>query len=139
MLACAALSHMMEYPARFFTQQEANNLLPTLKPFVKAMLQARDELLEIQPELQPTLEKAINNGNSSVSSTALAAMQLLKEAVMAIRALGVEVKDVNRGLVDFPSIRNGEIVYLCWAHPEEKVSFWHRIEDGFAGRQPLNG
>ena len=110
MLACAALSHMMEYPARFFTQQEANNLLPTLKPFVKAMLQARDELLEIQPELQPTLEKAINN-----------------------------VKDVNRGLVDFPSIRNGEIVYLCWAHPEEKVSFWHRIEDGFAGRQPLNG
>jgi hypothetical protein len=122
---------------RYFTQQEANDLLPVLKPLIKAMFHARDELLTLQPELQETLEKAINNGNSHVSRSALDAMGRLKDAVAKVHSFGVEVKDVNRGLIDFPSLRNGEIVYLCWIFGEEQVGFWHTLEAGFAGRQPL--
>jgi hypothetical protein len=122
---------------RYFTRQEANDLLPVLKPLIKAMFHARDELLTLQPELQETLEKAINNGNSHVSRSALDAMGRLKDAVAKVHSFGVEVKDVNRGLIDFPSLRNGEIVYLCWIFGEEQVGFWHTLEAGFAGRQPL--
>jgi len=122
---------------RYFTRQEANDLLPVLKPLIKAMFHARDELLTLQPELQETLEKAINNGNSHVSRSALDAMSRLKDAVAKVHSFGVEVKDVNRGLIDFPSLRNGEIVYLCWIFGEEQVGFWHTLEAGFAGRQPL--
>jgi len=127
----------MEYPSRFFTPQEANELLPLLKPQISAMLGARDELLALQPELQQTLEIAINNGNSRVSGEALDAMSRLKEIIAGIQALGVEVKDVNRGLIDFPSLRAGEMIYLCWIFGEDRVGYWHRLEDGFAGRQPL--
>jgi hypothetical protein len=127
----------MEYPQRLFTPEEANDLLPYLKPLLEDMLHVRDRLLEIQPELQPTLEKAIHNGNSSVSGAALKAMKQLKEVIMEIRALGVEVKDVNRGLIDFPSIRDGELIYLCWAYHEKQVAYWHRMEEGFAGRRPI--
>ena len=122
---------------RYFTRQEANELLPVLKPQIQAMFHARDELLTLQPELQETLEKAINNGNSHVTKAALQAMGRLKDSVAQIHSLGVEVKDVNRGLIDFPSLREGELVYLCWVFGEEEVCFWHTLEAGFAGRQPL--
>lgn len=124
---------------RFFTPDEANALLPILIPLIEQMLRARDELLALQPELQQTMEKAISNGNSHLSGKALQAMTRLKEIVSAVHALGVEVKDVNRGLVDFPSLRGGEVVYLCWAFGENQVAFWHTLESGFAGRQPLSG
>ncbi|MEJ2010788.1 MAG: DUF2203 domain-containing protein [Anaerolineales bacterium] len=123
---------------RFFTPDEANALLPSLIPLIEKMLRERDELLVLQPELQQTMEKAISNGNSRLSGKALQAMTRLKETIAAVHALGVELKDVNRGLVDFPSLRGGEAVYLCWTFGENEVAFWHTLESGFAGRQPLS-
>lgn len=122
----------------YFTEEEANALLPELLPLIEAMLSARDELLALQPELQATLELAVNNGNSRVSGEALGAMQSLKDILSSLQAFGVEVKDVNRGLLDFPSKRAGMVVYLCWAYGEEKIAFWHSLDSGFAGRKPLD-
>jgi hypothetical protein len=127
----------MNQTRRLFTPDEANAMLPILIPLIEGMLRARDELLALQPELQQALEKAIRNGNSRVSGKALEAMNSLKEIVAEIDALGIEVKDVNRGLVDFPSLRDGEVVYLCWFFGEQEVAYWHTTESGFAGRQPL--
>jgi hypothetical protein len=62
----------------------------------------------------------------------------LDDALQALEDLGVWVKDPVRGLLDFPSDRNGELVELCWLHGEPEVAYWHRIGAGFAGRQPLD-
>ena len=122
---------------RYFTEEEANTLLAELVPLVEGMLTARDELLALQPELQETLELAVNNGNSRVSSEALGAMQALKNKMSSIQAYGVEIKDVNRGLLDFPCKHDGDIAYFCWAYGEDRIGYWHPLDSGFAGRKPL--
>ncbi len=127
----------MDNFTHYFTEDEANQLLTDLVPLVEAMLTARDELLALQPELQETLELAVNNGNSRVSSEALDAMQALKDLFSSIQAYGVEIKDINRGLLDFPSKRAGEVVYLCWAYGEDSIGYWHTLDAGFAGRKSL--
>ena len=70
---------------------------------------------------------------------ARALVEELDGIVEEIEASGAHLKDVQLGLVDFPAEREGEIVYLCWQFGEPEVAFWHRVEDGFAGRQPLPG
>ena len=59
------------------------------------------------------------------------------DATENIHALGVEIKDLDRGLCDFPALREGRVVYLCWVFGEDDIEWWHDIEAGFAGRQPL--
>jgi hypothetical protein len=129
----------MDNFAHYFTVEEANRLLLELIPLVEEMIAARDNLLALQPELQETLELAVSNGNSRVTSEALGAMQSLKDVLEMIQAYGVEVKDVNRGLLDFPSKRGGEIVYLCWIYGEKSIGYWHTLEAGFAGRRAIDG
>jgi hypothetical protein len=129
----------MDNFAHYFTVEEADQLLLELIPLVEEMITARDNLLALQPELQETLELAVRNGNSRVTSEALGAMQSLKDVLGTIQAYGVEVKDVNRGLLDFPSKRGGEIVYLCWIYGEKNIGYWHTLEAGFAGRRAIDG
>jgi hypothetical protein len=129
----------MDNFAHYFTVEEANQLLLELIPLVEEMITAKDNLLALQPELQETLELAVRNGNSRVTSEALGAMQSLKDVLGTIQAYGVEVKDVNRGLLDFPSKRGGEIVYLCWIYGEKSIGYWHTLEAGFAGRRAIDG
>ena len=66
-------------------------------------------------------------------------VEALDAAIEEIQAIGVELKDVELGLVDFPAEREGELVYLCWQFGEDRVRFWHRRSEGFAGRRPLPG
>jgi hypothetical protein len=67
-----------------------------------------------------------------------ALVQRAKDALEEIDAIGVQVKDLDTGLLDFPCLLEGETVLLCWKRGEERIEFWHRIEDGFAGRQPID-
>jgi hypothetical protein len=62
----------------------------------------------------------------------------IQEKINQITRLGIELKDIDRGLVDFPSLREGRVVYLCWLVSEPTVSYWHEVEAGFRGRQPLD-
>jgi len=71
--------------------------------------------------------------------TARALVEELDGIVREIEESGAHLKDIRLGLVDFPAERNGEVVYLCWQFGEPEVAFWHRVEEGFAGRQPLPG
>ena len=122
---------------RYFTPEEANALLPSLRALIERMWQARDAVLAVQPELAAVLQKAASNGGSGVASQALAEFRRLQEAMQTIRELGCELKDLDQGLIDFRSRRNGREIYLCWRYGEERVAFWHDLEAGFAGRQPL--
>ena len=122
---------------RRFTLAEANALLPTLRPMLAELLAARRRIVQAQPELWPLLEKAAGNGGSPLASAVAADFERIRRQVKAIQALGVELKDINSGLVDFPAERDGREVYLCWRYDEPSVAHWHDLDAGFAGRQPL--
>jgi len=123
--------------ARYYTVEEANALLPTLRPVVADILAARQRIVDAQPELWPMLEKAIGNGGSQKAGAVLADFEKIQRSIQAVEALGLQIKDVNTGLVDFLSERNGREVYLCWRYDEPRVDHWHDLDTGFAGRQPL--
>ena len=123
--------------ARYYTTEEANALLPTLRPIVAGMLEARQRIVEAQPELWPMLEKAVGNGGSKKAGAVLADFETIQKAVKTIEGYGLQLKDLNTGLIDFLSQRNGREVWLCWRFDEPSVAHWHDLDSGFAGRQPL--
>jgi hypothetical protein len=123
--------------AHYFTVAEANALLPRVRAVVGELLSARQRILDAQPDLWPVLEKAIGNGGSKKAGELVKEFRRVEDGVKALSAMGCILKDVNTGLVDFPTIRNGRQVLLCWRYDEPAIGFWHDAETGFAGRQPL--
>ena len=128
---------MMEQFPRLWTPEEANAVLPQIRPLLADALSARQDILRLKPDLETTLEKALGNGHNIESPELLDAFDRVKAALKEIQALGVLVKDVNSGLLDFPSLREGRIVFLCWRFDEPQVEYWHDLDAGFAGRQPI--
>ena len=122
---------------RLFTRDEANRILGDLRPLVAEVISARARLVELQPSLAPVLEKLLGNGGSRLTAELLDTFERLRAAVGAIEALGVLIKDLETGLIDFPSDRGGDVVLLCWRYGEPDVAHWHPIDAGFGGRQPL--
>ncbi len=122
---------------RLFTLAEANALLPAIRPLLEEALAARQKIIDAQPELWPVLEKAIGNGGSKKAGAVLAHFEALQRIVQTITDLGIEIKDINTGLIDFPTMRDDQVVYLCWRLGEPEVGFWHELDAGFSGRQPL--
>jgi hypothetical protein len=129
---------------RLFTRAEAESLLPTLRPILEELQALRQQALQHDAELQQLHWKARGNGHDGLDD-ALTALQRRREEVVAgigervdrIRALGVQVKDLDAGLVDFPSRRRERVVLLCWKLGEPGIGWWHDLETGFAGRQAL--
>jgi hypothetical protein len=129
---------------RTFTPEEANRALAEVRPLVESMVRHRRELGEAQAQRAEALASIAGNGGgmppSELAELALAverAASSLAEAVRGLDALGVQVKDLDTGLVDFPARRGDEEVLLCWQLGEPEVAWWHGPEDGFAGRRPL--
>jgi hypothetical protein len=122
---------------KLFTVEEANALLPKLKELLDDVAIHRDALRERAPRLEPILQAAKTNGGGRVGSEYGVEAYNLYLAIEHIRRLGVILKDLDMGLLDFPHERDGRVVFLCWHPPEESVAFWHEIEAGYAGRQPL--
>jgi hypothetical protein len=123
--------------ARLFSVEEANALLPKLKELLEDVAVHRDAMREKAPQLEPILRSAGANGGGRVGSEYGVEAYNLYLAIERIRELGVLLKDLDTGLLDFPHERNGRVVFLCWHPPEESVAFWHEIEAGYRGRQPL--
>ena len=129
---------------RHFTPEEANAALPEIRPLVEEMVARRAahlDALSRQEELEGSIRG--NGGGIPPATLAEAADDVDREAralakvVDEIAERGVEVKDVDEGLVDFPALRRGETVLLCWRLGEEEIGYWHTTEDGFEGRRPL--
>ncbi len=132
---------MME---RLFTYEEANELVPWLEERFDAIAPMRDELVDRQEALLGLLRRRRSNGHSSSEEEIAAAegvvtrlTRQLQDAVKEITDRGILVRDVGRGLVDFPSDRENETVYLCWLRGEPSIDWWHPTNTGFAGRRPL--
>ena len=122
---------------KLFTVEEANALLPKIQELLDDLTLHRDALREKAPHIEPILRAAGENGGGRVGSEYGVEAYNLYLAIRRIRELGVLLKDLDMGLLDFPHEREGRIVFLCWHPPEERVEYWHEIEAGYAGRQPL--
>ena len=129
---------------RHFTPDEANAALAEVRPLVERMVahrRAHAEALERQEELEGRIRG--NGGGIPPAQLADAAAEVERQARSLARTVdeiverGAEVKDLDEGLIDFPALRRGETVLLCWKLGEHEIEFWHRVEDGFAGRRPL--
>ena len=128
----------MEPPfAKLFTVEEANSLLPKLQELLGDVAVHRDGLREKAPHLEPILKAAVSNGGGRVGSEYGVEAYNLYLAIERIRELGVLLKDLDTGLLDFPHERDGRIVFLCWHPPEEQIGYWHEIQAGYQGRKPL--
>ncbi|HZC18525.1 MAG TPA: DUF2203 domain-containing protein [Rubrobacteraceae bacterium] len=128
----------MEPPfPRLFTVEEANALLPKLRELLKDIAVHRDRMREKAPRLEPILKASASNGGGRVGSEYGVEAYNLYLAIERIRELGVLLKDLDAGLLDFPHEREGRVVFLCWHPPEERVGYWHEIQAGYRGRRPL--
>ena len=127
-----------------FTPEEANALLPRVRRVVEEMVSERRALADAQSR-QEELESRIRGNGGSIDPGAVRGLEaeVLRHAegvarcIRRIHGLGAQVKDVDSGLIDFPALRGGEVVLLCWQLGEDEIAYWHRVEDGFAGRRPL--
>lgn len=123
---------------RVFTLSEARGLMPRLRKLLTRVLKEREALLDMRVEIDLAREKAdAGGGGSPMGPAYLAHLIAFSEAIQEIEYMGVHVKDLRTGLVDFPYDRDGRIVYLCWRPDEDEISWWHETDAGFAGRQPL--
>jgi len=122
---------------KLFTVEEANALLPKLGELLDDMAVHRDAMREKAPHLEPILEASVRNGGGKVGSEYGVEAYNLHLAIERIRELGVLLKDLDTGLLDFPHEREGRVVFLCWHPPEERIGYWHEIQAGYRGRQPL--
>jgi hypothetical protein len=129
---------------RYFTREEANELLPAVRVLAERMVAHRGALEQMQMRLGAHLERIGGNGGGIQPAELAEAQEAVEReaagiarCVESIQELGGVVKDVGEGLVDFLAKREGEDVLLCWKLGEDEIGHWHGLEEGFAGRKPL--
>lgn len=128
----------------YFTVEEANEALMEVRPLTKELVGHRRALVELQErQSMLTMRIAGNGGNVEPRELEEVQQQLDEEVagiarcVARIHELGALVKDLDAGLVDFPATRDGQDVLLCWRLGEDEIGFWHGLDEGFSGRNPL--
>lgn len=134
----------VESTLQLFTREQANAMLPLVRAIAMDMMSLardvfarRERLSHLLAGRQHKPGDIYSDELRSMEDSLEADAERLRDYVEELRELGVEAKGVLEGLVDFPSLLEGRVVYLCWKVGEPTVSHWHELEAGFAGRQPL--
>ena len=124
---------------KLFTIEEANSLLPSVRPIVKSIQRSHRRVTSFQRTAQHAAEGAESGGGGMVQGPRYARLLVdLSLGAGQLESLGVQLKDYSQGLIDFPSMREGRVVLLCWKADEgDQLEWWHDLEAGFGGRQPL--
>ena len=122
---------------KIFTIPEANENLKIIRPIMDEVQVIREKILANQPDAWPAIEKSAGNGGNKTMSRLVEDFERLDALVHQILDTGVQIKDINIGLLDFSALRDGREVYLCWKYGEDDIAFWHEIDAGYAGRQPI--
>jgi hypothetical protein len=131
---------------RSFTLQEADTLLPILESLLRAAIDGKKLIEQVDGEFQEVAHRVFLNGGTYLNIVQLArrkaerekAIHRVKDSLAEIDATGVQVKDLDMGLLDFPCVVEGRTVLLCWKLGEKGITHWHGVEEGFAGRKPID-
>lgn len=121
---------------RHYTLAEASELLPRVVELVERMRSARDRLGDREAR-EALSEAGPTNGGGGPGRTVSEGFVDLRDSMAELSELEVVLRDLDKGLLDFPSLRDGQEVYLCWQEGEDAIEYWHEPEAGFAGRRPL--
>lgn len=131
---------------RYFTLESARALLPRLERVVRTAVQAKASQDQAEQSLHSVIQRILLMGGITVDQVAVEAMkslrvvsmERLKTALEEITEAGCLVKDIDTGLIDFPTLLQGEEVYLCWLPDEPDISFWHNVHEGISVRRPVD-
>ena len=123
--------------AKYFTVEEANAILKTIEPWVAQLVEKRAKVSRMSLEMGPLLLDLRSNIGGSAPTEMTQDFADIERLVEKIQATGCVLKDINTGLLDFLSLRNGREVYLCWRFGETEIEFYHELHTGFNGRRPL--
>jgi hypothetical protein len=131
---------------KYFNRSEAQQLLPVITRELEQLRRRKQTIDELEQELAQAAARIMMLGGSIPDHAELTKKRAeglrltaqLKQAIDRIQATGCVLKDLDEGLVDFPSLLDGQEVYLCWKLGEEHIAYWHGLEEGFAGRKPLD-
>jgi hypothetical protein len=131
---------------RTFTLEEAQSLLSVLESLLRTSIDGKKLIESVDAELQETANRVFLNGGMFLNIVHLArrkaerekSIHRVRDAMAEIDAIGVQVKDLDIGLLDFPCEVDGKIVLLCWKLGEEGITHWHGTDEGFAGRKPID-
>jgi hypothetical protein len=129
-----------------FTLAEAQNLLPVVEGLLQRAIEGKQKAQAVEREMQKLHQRIFLAGGMQVDVAAAArrraeqttAMRRAQDAMQELDAIGVQVKDIDKGLLDFPCLLDGEIVLLCWKLGEPEIAHWHTVESGFQGRKPID-
>ncbi|MBI5932683.1 MAG: DUF2203 domain-containing protein [Chloroflexi bacterium] len=119
----------------YFTFREANETLTIVRPMIRELMEISERIRIHQPELWAVAQATAGNGGNPALSKILPDFDRLDYLLHQINDMGIEVKDLSAGLIDFPALYEDRIVYLCWKFGEDRVQFWHELESGFSGRK----
>jgi hypothetical protein len=122
---------------RHFSREEANALLPQLTELLGQLREARDELTDVEAH-EALAEAAPSNGGGEEGRQVGVAFLEVRRLLETVEEAGIVLRDIDRGLVDFPALIDEREVYLCWELGEEEVGYWHDLEGGYGGREPLD-
>jgi hypothetical protein len=121
---------------RHFTLEEANASLPTVKPVLQKLRDAKDLLTEEEAH-SVLADSAPTNGGGEPGTQVGTAFLEVRQLLLTLQEAGIVVRDIDRGLIDFPAMIDGREVYLCWELGEDEVAYWHELDAGYRGREPL--
>jgi hypothetical protein len=133
-------------PDRTFTLEEAQSLLPVLESLLRTAIDAKQLIEEFETAQQELQQRIFTTGGMFLNVVPLArrkaervkAEQHAKDAIAEIDSIGVQVKDLDIGLLDFPCEVDGQVILLCWKMGENSITHWHGTQEGFAGRKPID-
>jgi hypothetical protein len=123
--------------SRHYSLEEASALLPWVAEQLERLRAARDRLGDVEARAALASIGQANGGGQPGKKVSEGYLEL-RERMLELREREIVLRDLDRGLIDFPSLRDGEEVYLCWLEGEDEIGFWHEPEAGFAGRRPLD-
>ena len=123
---------------KYYTSKEANEALPVVRPIVGEMMKISERVRTRQPEFWTMMQKSAGNGGNPELSRLLPDFDRLDALLHKIQDMGIEVKDLTVGLIDFVALYEDREVYLCWKFGEESIQYWHELNGGFQGRKLID-
>lgn len=123
--------------SKHYTIEEARSLLPSIRTWLETISSLQERMSKIDLRLTNLGSTGNDVGGDTVNSSVKLRADLLS-VIQEFAARGIQIKDLERGLIDFPALKNGKEIFLCWEKDEEDIQYWHDLDAGFPGREPLD-